>query len=222
MERKTGAAQVTREKTTRLRSRRQPTPPSTELRSVFRRRVEALVDRLSERAPDESLAAALEAPSDFGGLARLLSDTAALGVSLETVDPLAEAIARGAEIKQELLRDAGGGWSSPRVAELLGITRQAVDKRRRAGKLLALQSGQGGYVYPVCQFADGEVLPGLDQFLAAFSAGGPWVRLSVLLAPADEIGGISPLDALRRGDIQAAVLAASVHGEQGGPAAAEP
>jgi hypothetical protein len=195
MKQKTGSPDRARDTSPRVPPRKQPAPLSLELRSVFRRRVDALVEKLSEQASDESLAAALEAPSDFGGLARLLSDSAALGVSLETVDPLAEAVARGAEIKQELLREAGGGWSSPRVAELLGITRQAVDKRRRAGKLLALQTGQGDHVYPVCQFADGEVLPGLDRFLAAFAGGGPWVRLSVLVA--------------------------STYGEQGGPAGAE-
>jgi len=186
-----------------------------DIRSVFQTRTEALVQRLMEQASDDTVAAALAAPSDFGGLARLLSDTAALGVSLDTVDPLAEAVARGAETKQALLRDAGGGWSSTRVAMHLGITRQAVDKRRRAGKLLALRSGAGDYVYPVCQFTDDGVLAGLDRVLAAFAPSGGWTRLDVLLAPAEEIGGVSPLDALRAGDADGAVLAASLFGEQG-------
>lgn len=218
MAKKTSPSDRTRRASEPHSPRMQASPPSTELRGVFRRRAEALVQRLSEQASDESLAAALEAPSDFGGLARLLSDTAALGVSLETVDPLAEAVARGAEVKQELLRDAGGGWSSPRVAEHLGITRQAVDKRRRAGRLLAVQTGQGDWLYPVCQFSEEGVLPGLDRFLAAFQAGGPWMRLSILLTPAEEIGGISQLDALRRGEVDAAVRVAATFGEQGGPA----
>ncbi|HSU13461.1 hypothetical protein [Longimicrobium sp.] len=196
-------------------------PPEPDLRSIFRRRTEALIERLADQASDETIAAALEAPSDVGGLARLLSDMAPLGIELQSVDPLAEAIARGAEAKQELLRDAGGGWSSTRVAAHLKMTRQGVDKRRRAGKLLALQSGHGDYLYPVCQFTDDGVIAGIDRFLAACPPSGGWTRLDVLLTPAEEIGGISPLDALRRGDAEAAVLVASMFGEQGGPADAD-
>lgn len=186
-----------------------------DLRAIFRRRTEALIDRLAEQASDESIAAALEAPSDVGGLARLLSDMAPL--ELERIDPFAEAIARGAEAKQELLREAGGGWSSTRVAAHLGMTRQGVDKRRRAGRLLALQSGHGDYLYPVCQFTDDGVLAGIDRFLSACPPSGGWTRLDLLLTPAEEIGAVSPLDALRRGDVDAAVHAASIFGELGGP-----
>jgi hypothetical protein len=202
---------------TRAPRNRSGTKAPVDIRSVFRKRTEALVQRLSEQASDQTIAAALEAPSDFGGLARLLSDMAPFGVSAEMIDPLAEAIARGAEVKQELLAEAGGGWSSTRVAGHLGISRQAVDKRRRKRQLLAVLAGNGVYLYPVCQFTNDGVLPGLDRYLAAFSAGGGWTWLDVLLAPAEEIGGISPLQALQRGDAKSAAVAAAMYGEQGGP-----
>jgi hypothetical protein len=207
--------------TARSRTRRAARAPEPDLRAIFRRRTEALIDRLAGQASDESIAAALEAPSDVGGLARLLSDMAPLGVELERIDPFAEAIARGAEAKQELLRDAGGSWSSTRVAAHLGMTRQGVDKRRRAGKLLALQSGHGDYLYPVCQFTDDGVLGGIGRFLAACPPSGGWTRLDLLLTPAEEIDGVSPLDALRRGNVDAAVRAASMFGELGGPSGDE-
>jgi hypothetical protein len=184
---------------------------------VFRRRTEALIERLAAQASDEVLAAALEAPSDVGGLARLLSDLAPLGMRVETIDPFAEAIARSVEAKQELLREAGGGWSSTRVGTHLGVTRQAVDKRRKAGKLLALQSGRGDFLYPVCQFTEHGVLPGIDRFLAACPPSGGWTRLDLLLTPAEEIGDRAPLQALRDGDAAAAMRAAEMFGEQGGP-----
>jgi hypothetical protein len=190
---------------------------SADIRSVFRTRTEALVLRLSEQVSEDDIAAALEAPSDVGGLARLLSDTAAISNPLQSLDPLAEAVARGAEMKQELLAEAGGGWSSAVVAKHLGITRQAVDKRRRNNKLLALKSAAGDYVYPVCQFTSDGVVPGLDVFLGAFAPSGGWTRLDVLLTPAEEIGGASPLDALRHGDAEGAALVAAMFGEQGGP-----
>jgi hypothetical protein len=202
---------------TRTPRNRSGTKAPVDIRSVFRKRTEALVQRLSEQASDETIAAALGAPSDFGGLARLLSDMAPFGVSAETIDPLAEAIARGAAVKQELLAEAGGGWSSTRVARHLGISRQAVDKRRRKRQLLAVLAGNGVYLYPVCQFTNDGVLPDLDRYLAAFSAGGGWTWLDVLLAPAEEIGGISPLQALQRGDAKSAAVAAAMYGEQGGP-----
>ena len=192
-------------------------PAATDLRKVFRRRTEALIQRLSEQASDDALAAALEAPSDVGGLARLLSDLATVGMEVESIDPFAEAIARGVEAKQELLRDAGGGWSSTQAATHLGMTRQAVDKRRKAGKLLALQSGRGDYIYPVCQFTEDGVLTGLDRFLAACPPSGGWSRLDLLLTRAEEIADRSPLEALRGGDVEAAALAASMFGEMGGP-----
>jgi hypothetical protein len=138
-----------------------------------------------------------------------------------SIDPFAEAIARGVEAKQELLRDAGGGWSSTRVATHLGMTRQGVDKRRRAGKLLALQSGRGDYLYPVCQFTEHGVLPGIDRFLGACPPSGGWTRLDLLLTAAEEIGDRSPLEALRGGEVAAAVHAASMFGEQGGPSGAD-
>lgn len=196
-------------------------PAATDLRKVFRRRTEALIERLTAQASDEALAAALEAPSDVGGLARLLSDLATLGMEVESIDPFAEAIARGVEAKQELLREAGGGWSSTEVARHLGMTRQGVDKRRKAGKLLALQSGRGDYLYPVCQFTEQGMLPGIDQFLAACPPSGGWTRLDLLLTPAEEIGGRSPLEALRLGDAKAAARAASMFGELGGPSGAD-
>ncbi|HEU0051617.1 MAG TPA: hypothetical protein VFQ39_00525, partial [Longimicrobium sp.] len=139
----------------------------SQLRSTFLRRAEDLIRRLSENAPESVLEKALAAPSDFGGIARLLSDTAAVGVDLSSVDPLAESIARGAAAKEELLREAGGAWSSAEVGKLLGITRQAVDKRRRNGRLLAVRNAHGDHVYPIRQFADGAVVPGLDRFLSA-------------------------------------------------------
>jgi hypothetical protein len=193
-----------------------------DIRAVLRSRTDALLDRLFQEAADDVIASALAAPTDAGGLARLLSETAPLGAMSARIDPFADAIARGAEAKQELLRDAGGGWSSTQVAKHLGISRQAVDKRRRANKLLALQSGRGDYVYPTCQFTDDGVIAGIDRYLGAFPPSSGWPKLDVLLAPAEEIGNVTPLDALKRGNVDDAVHVASGFGTQGGAYDAEP
>lgn len=194
-----------------------PESPRQALRAAFLRRSVSLLERLSEQASAETLTAALAAPSDVGGVAMLLSDLASLDVELDTVDPLAEALARGAAVKQELLAGAGGAWSAGRVARMLGISRQAIDKRRQRRAILAVPSGAGDYLYPAGQFTPHGVLTGLDEFLRAFPDAdeNPWTQLSVLLAPADSLGGRSALDALRAGNVAGAADVARTFGEHG-------
>ena len=73
------------------------------------------------------------APTDAGALARAISDTLPADNASSELDPLASLIARGAEQKLELLKQAGGGLSASNVSRLLHISLQAVDKRRREG-----------------------------------------------------------------------------------------
>src|SRR5207302_7702997 len=96
----------------------------------------------------------------------------------------------------------------------LGITRQAVDKRRSRGVLLALPSGSGEYLYPACQFTPDGVIPGLAAVLQAFRIENRWTQLSVLLAPAPGLGGRTVLQALQAGDVKQAVDIAAAFGEQ--------
>jgi len=89
-----------------------------------------MLERVSSSASSEALKTALYSLTDVGGVATLLSDLAPLDVDLSSVDPFVEAMALGAAMKQELLTSAGGGLTSGQVSRALGITRQAVDKRR--------------------------------------------------------------------------------------------
>lgn len=148
----------------------------------------------------------LAEPSDLGATAALL-EQAATEASVVAVDPLAAAKARWVRAEESLLEAAGGTLSAEDVATLLGgVKRQAIEKRRDRGTLLGLRRSGGTFVYPVCQFHNGEVLPGLDKFLAVFPAGtDPWQMLNVLLGPSDALDGESPLDALRTGDVSGAV-----------------
>lgn len=186
------------------------------LAGAFLRRSTRLLQRLSAEAPAAVLEAALAAPSDVGGVARILSEMAAVGVALDSVDPLAEAMARGVEAKRELIARSGGALSSGEVAAALGITRQAVDKRRERRKLLALPSGSGDHLYPACQFTAHGVVPHLGEVLEAFRVSDPWTELAVLLGPSPALGGRSALEALRSGDVDGAVAVAGAFGEQGG------
>lgn len=127
----------------------------------------------------------------------MLADTAAVGASVVDLDPLAPLAARNAEHRIEILAAAGGARSSTEVARQLGISRQAVEKRRRANSLLAVGVGSD-WLYPRCQFeANGEVVKGLPKLLAACVKSGPWVVLDFLLA-SDETLGDETLAVLRR------------------------
>jgi hypothetical protein len=185
------------------------------LARTFLRRSMQMLERLSATASAESLNAALSSPSDVGGVASFLSEMAPLGVDLSTVDPFAESLAKGAVIKQELLERSGGGLTAAQVASALGITRQAVDKRRIRRTLLAVPTGSGDYVYPACQFDSEGVIPRFEDVLQSFQIEGPWTRLSVLLAPSPSLRGKSILEALKAGDVERAIAVANAFGEQG-------
>lgn len=99
------------------------------LAKVFLERSTEALKRLSTVAPADVLESALRAPTDIGGVASFLSDLAPMGVDLDEMDAWAEALAEGAVLKQELLREAGGTFAASEVGRLLGgMSRQAVDQ----------------------------------------------------------------------------------------------
>jgi hypothetical protein len=195
-------------------ARNTPDSARQALAQAFLTRSVKMLERVSSNASSEALRSALSSPTDVGGVASLLSDMAPLGVDLSAVDPFLEAMARGAAIKRELLTGGGGGLSSSQVATALGITRQAVDKRRIRRALLAVPNGSGEYVYPACQFTSDGVIAGLEAVLRAFRIRSPWTQLSVLLASAPALGGKTILEALRSGALERAVALAASFGEQ--------
>lgn len=184
------------------------------LAQAFLKRSVKMLERVSSSASAEALKSALSSPTDVGGVASLLSDLAPLSVDLSAVDPFLEAMARGAAIKQELLTSGGGGLTSSQVSGALGITRQAVDKRRSRRALLAVPNGSGDYVYPACQFTSDGVITGLEEVLRAFQIQSPWTQLSVLLASVPALGGKTILETLRSGAIERATAIAASFGEQ--------
>ena len=184
------------------------------LAQAFLTRSVSMLERVTSSASTEALKSALSSPTDIGGVASLLSDLAPHGVDLSAAEPFIEAMARGAGIKRDLLASGGGGLTSGQVATALGITRQAVDKRRGRRGLLAIPSGSGEHLYPACQFTLGGVIPGLEDVLRAFRIRSPWTQLSALLAPSPALGGSTILDALKSGDIERATAIAASFGDQ--------
>jgi hypothetical protein len=169
------------------------------LREAFRRRAIGAVERMAREASLEALEEALAAPSDTGTVARALAEQAVVD-ALCRLEPLAGAIARGIEVRAGLVEAAGGMLSADGVGKTLRISRQAVDKRRTAGKLLAVRV-RGDWHYPSAQFRDGEVLTGISEVIAGMADASPWSVLDFLLASDDALGGRSPLAALQAGDL---------------------
>lgn len=182
------------------------------VRVAFLARALRALAGLTSEADEQVLGEAAGAPSDYMALVRALSDPSAL-IVLRSDDPLIEARLRGLELRERLLRAEGGTLGAEEVARHLGLTRQAVDKRRRIGKLLALAVGRRGYAYPAWQFAARGILPGLEAVLTDLGVEDGWMRVSFFLSPDPRLDGATPLEALRRGEVEAVRRAARGYGE---------
>lgn len=128
---------------------------------------------------------------------------------------LAAARLRGLRHKNQLLHAEGSPLSAVDVARLLGVCRQTVGKRRRAGRLLGLAVARHSFVYPSWQFTAEGVLPGLAEALSALRGCDPWLQLAFFVNGNARLVGRKPLEELRRGRVEAVLRAASAYGEQG-------
>jgi hypothetical protein len=97
----------------------------------------------------------------------------------------------------------------------LGISRQAVDKRRSASQLLALTQGRRGYRYPSFQFDEGKTLKGLEEVLGNLRALDPWMQLNFFTSSHERLGGKTPIQALHKDLLEEVKSLASGYGEQG-------
>jgi hypothetical protein len=171
------------------------------IRGAFRERARQAVEVIAASASTEALADALGASTDFGAVARALGSATIPRAALE-LDPLADALARGVQARAHLADQAGGLLSAVAIGQALGISRQAVDKRRRANQLLAVRLA-GDWHYPATQIgADGQTPKFLAAVLDAGAAAGltGWAMLDVLLAPDTALGGKTPLSILHQTD----------------------
>src|SRR4051794_16044501 len=184
------------------------------------------MNALAEIASDldrRSLGEAAGARSDTAALLRLLEAPAALA-RLQQPAPRADARLRWVRDRERLLHAEGEPLPSVAVAQLLGVTRQAVAKARAEGRLLGLPTGRGTYVYPSWQFGPSGGVQGfrkVREALAAAQSGAagddnPWLLAAFMVSPNSRLDDDSPLAVLRRArqeDADAVVLAASAWGE---------
>jgi hypothetical protein len=134
---------------------------------------------------------------------------------LESADPLAKAKLRGVEAKKLIIELGGGTLTIKEVADLLGITRQAVGKLRSRNRLIGLPQARRGYDYQPFQFERGETLTGLKEILEALREHDPWTQLIFFVERHDRLNSRTPVEAMRAGQLDAVVRVASFYHEQG-------
>lgn len=157
---------------------------------ALRRRITETLLRAVDTLPDDVVADALAAASPLESAALVLGGAAAPELGQAT--PWTRALLRGAGLKAEIARAAGGLLRTGEVAELLGISPQAVQQRRTRGTLLALPTAQGDWGYPALQFDEIQgVRAGVQAVLAANPGMDPWERLAILTEGAE--GGAETL-----------------------------
>ena len=186
------------------------------LRAAFLARGLNALARLADTLEERKIGDAIGAPSDYATLLTALETADAVAV-LRQDDPLAPARLRGLEMRSHLLEMEGGVLGVEDVARHLAISRQAVDKRRKAGRLIGLSVGRRGYAYPAWQFGAGGLLSGLEETLSGLTVRDPWMQAAFFVSGNSYLGGASPLDVLRQGDVAAAQRAAQAFGAHGAP-----
>ena len=135
---------------------------------------------------------------------RLAELVASYGLPAEEPEPLGERASLDAAATAVWTEQVGPFLDTEGVSKLLdGVSRQAVSQRVRAGRLLALRTGNGRLVYPLWQFRQGALLAGLPEVLTAAGLDPErpttgWTLASWLCTEDPELGG-APRELLAAG-----------------------
>lgn len=160
---------------------------------------------LSERRNAPGIRTGLTGKKD--ALARLLIDEIKqkdIDLDGEDVSSLAATLARilPSNKTNRIAQIVGPCYPQSVVAKWIGITRQAVTKRAAANNLLVCFTAEGDRLYPAFQFDDNaKTLPGLPMVLDNLAKGSQdgWTMALWLLAPNEQLGGVSAIDWLKAG-----------------------
>ena len=95
------------------------------------------------------------------------------------------------------------------AADRAGITRQALDDRRKKGRALALSHLKRGFRYPAWQF-DEDVADAVARVLPELRHLAPWGQFLFFTQHEPLLDAATPLDALRAGDLDHVLHVAQV------------
>ena len=127
---------------------------------------------------------------------------------------LRKALSRGAMLKENLVNSAGGLVGSKQVAGILGISTQGLRELPYRQTLMAVEF-EGALGYPAFQFESEAMRAGVAIILDAIGVDDAWGRLSFMFLELDQLGGKTPIEAIRSGATAAVALAARHFGEHG-------
>lgn len=178
-------------------SRAEPPPGLEELRQRLRSSLEQMLELASPSAVSE----ALEAPTGFDSLPRLLDDLLQEHPEMAVIDPELRSDLELMRARRDVVRRAGGAWTTPEAAEHLNVTPEAVRKRVQRGRLLAYRTPSGEHRLPLAQFTESGTVEGLEEVLEAMAVEDGWMRVQLFLDD-DVLGN------LREGRLEEAVEAA--------------
>src|ERR1700676_23925 len=111
--------------------------PHDGARKIFLNRLVDAVVEMTQILPPKAIEKAAAASSNLQVLLMALRSPEMLP-DLERHEPLASPYLRGLQAQQDLIKQAGGLISAEEAAGILRLTRQAIDKRRIAGRLIAI------------------------------------------------------------------------------------
>lgn len=198
---------------TRTKMDRETSP--ADIRSAIAAKVSTAVLSIIDASSQTTLLALLASPTAVDALIGLVSqNSTALDAAVKAPDPLREARSRAAQTMSALVKAEGGPIGAQDVADRLGISRAAVDKRRKSNALLGIQDGSRVVRYPSWQFTATGVLRGLPETLGAIGVEDPWMRLQFFLSEDLDLE-TTPLQALRNHRTDEVVAAATRYGRQG-------
>jgi len=163
---------------------------------------------------ESALSDAAKAPDNWHAMFRAMRNAEVLE-QIQKSDPLARAFLDGLHAKARLIEENGGVFKTDQVAEYLGVTPQAVNKRRALRQLVGITFRKRGYVFPAWQFTDRGTVAGLEQVLLALANYDEWMQNVFFINPNTRLGGRRPLDLLREGEIQEVLDAAREFGQHG-------
>src|ERR1035441_1413288 len=95
------------------------------MQALMRRAINAVMALAT--LSEDSVVEATAAPTDLAALVRALRSDELLD-DLSRAEPLAPAFIRGIEARQRLIEEHGGTLTAEQVAQMIGISRQAVER----------------------------------------------------------------------------------------------
>jgi len=100
------------------------------------------------------------------------------------------------------------------LAKALGISRQAIHKGLKGKRFFALETGGRELYYPTF-FADKDLREaGLDEALAILASENAWSKWLFFTTPSGFLGGLKPIEALRRNKREQVLTAARAYLER--------